>query len=172
MMQQTPNTASQERVRVRYVLTGACLPAYSGRAVHAIVPMYQQNGSPTTIKSLIEQFRTNWPADMKELSESIANVPIRVLKAGRLLNDDDVLEQLLSETEKQTCRVTAEETVGDDAEELQKPSVLMHMVIQKNRPPVVEENTKKEKSKTSANSDGDNSGEGREVKKSSCCCVM
>jgi hypothetical protein len=160
-----------DRVRVRYVLTGACLPAYSGRVVHAIVPMTQSDGTPTTIGCLIQQFRANWPADMKELANSIAEAPIRVLKTGRVLNDDDVFEQQLSSAEKDSCRVSADETIGDHTEELQKPSVVMHMVIQKNRPPV-EEKSKKEKSKSATNSDGGNSGEGREVKKNSCCCVM
>lgn len=160
-----------DRVRVRYVLTGACLPAYSGRVVHAIVPMNQPDGSPTTVGCLIAQFRTNWPADMSELAASIASVPIKVLKTGRVLNDDDVFQQQLSANEKETCCVSADETVGDHAEELQKPSVVMHMVIQKNRP-VPEEKAKKEKSKSSTNSDAGNSGEGREVKKNSCCTVM
>ncbi|KPA78379.1 hypothetical protein ABB37_06496 [Leptomonas pyrrhocoris] len=160
-----------DRVRVRYVLTGACLPAYSGRVVHAIVALHQPDGAPTRIGGLIEQFRANWPADMRELADSIAAVPIKVLKTGRVLNDEDVFEQQLSAAEKETCRVSAEETIGDHAEELQKPSVVMHMVIQKNRPPV-EEKSKKEKAKSSANSDGGNSGEGREAKKNSCCCVM
>ncbi|KAK7196743.1 Ubiquitin-2 like Rad60 SUMO-like [Novymonas esmeraldas] len=161
-----------DRVRVRYVLTGACLAAYSGRVVHAIVPLRQPDGSATTVETLKAQFRVNWPAEMKELADSIVESPIRVLKTGRVLNDGDVLEQQLTATERETCLVPAEETVGEAAEEMQKPSVLMHMVIQKTRPPPAEEKSKKEKNKASSTSDGGNSGDAHEVRKDSCCCVM
>ncbi|KPI84788.1 hypothetical protein ABL78_6171 [Leptomonas seymouri] len=159
-----------ERVRVRYVLTGACLTAYSGRVVHAIVPMYQPDATPTTVGCLIKEFRSSWPADMKELADSIADAPIRVLKTGRVLNEDDIFQQQLSSAEKDTCRVAANEAIGDHTEELQKPSVVMHMVIQKNHPP--QKSKAKEKAKSSSNSDGGNSAEGRGMKKNSCCCAM
>ncbi|AYU78662.1 Ubiquitin-2 like Rad60 SUMO-like, putative [Leishmania donovani] len=160
-----------ERVRIRYVLTGACPFTYSGRVVHDFVALKQPNGCDTTIEMVKAQFRSNWPADMKELAERISESGIRVLKAGRVLNDGDSLTRHLTASEREACLVSGDTKVGDTNDEMQKPSVLVHMVIQGNRAPPAE-NSKREKHKVSSTPEGGNSGEGHEVKKDSCCCVM
>lgn len=159
-----------ERVRIRYVLTGACPSTYSGRVVHDFVALKQPNGCDTTIEMVKERFRSNWPADVKELAESISESGIRVLKAGRVLNDHDSLMRHLTASERKACLVSGDTKVGDTNDEMQKPSVLMHMVIQGNRAPL--ENSRKEKHKVSSTPEGGNSNEGHEMKKDSCCCVM
>ncbi|CAM38970.1 conserved hypothetical protein [Leishmania braziliensis MHOM/BR/75/M2904] len=160
-----------ERARVRYVLTGACPVAYSGRVLHTYVQLRQPDGSATRIDTLKTNFCTNLAADMKDLAESIPAVRIRVLKAGRVLSDSDSLLQHLTPAEMETCLASADETAGDANGMLQKPSVLVHIVFQKQPPPPVE-NPNKEKNKGSNTAEGGNSGEGHEAKKDSCCCVM
>lgn len=167
-MSKSPAIA-MERVRIRYVLTGACPSTYSGRVVHGSVPLMQPNGCETTIEMVKAQFRSNWPDDMKELAGRISNSGIRVLKAGRVLNDGDSLTGHLTLSERKACLVSSDTNVGDANDETQKPSVLIHMVIQGNRASPAENS--KEKSKVSTTAEGGN-GEGHEVKKDSCCCVM
>ncbi|GET88438.1 hypothetical protein, conserved [Leishmania tarentolae] len=159
-----------ERVRIRYVLTGACPSTYSGRVVQSLVALKQPNGTDTTIEMLKAQLRSHWPEDMKELAECISDSRIRVLKAGCVLNDGDSLAQHLTASEREACLVSGDTTAGDANDEIQQPSVLMHVVIQGNRAPQAEDS--KEKSKMSSTLEGGNSGEGHEVKKDSCCCVM
>ncbi|KAG5479509.1 hypothetical protein LSCM1_04775 [Leishmania martiniquensis] len=162
---------AMQRVRVRCVLTGACTPIYSGRVVHATVPLLQADGSAMTIEGMKSHLCSNWPSEMSEMADVIKGSQICVLKAGRALNDSDFLEKCLTTAEQEMCVVSAAETSEERKAALEKPSVLLHLVIQKNRTWPVD-NSKKEKSKSGGATEGGNSGEGHEVKKDSCCCVM
>ncbi|KAG5502523.1 hypothetical protein JIQ42_05404 [Leishmania sp. Namibia] len=160
-----------QRVRVRCVLTGACMPVYSGRVVQATIPLQQADGSATTIEAMKSQLRSNWPADMSELEDIMGEARICVLKAGCVLKDSDLLEKCLTTAERETCLVSVVETVEERKDALEKPSVLVHLVLQKNRT-LPAETSKREKSKSGSTPEGGNSGEGHEVKKDSCCCLM
>ncbi|KAG5505823.1 hypothetical protein JKF63_05159 [Porcisia hertigi] len=159
------------RVRVRYILTGACPPAYSGCVVQALVPLQQPDGSLTTVETMKTQFCNNCSANMKELGGTISKATIRLLKAGCVLDDKDFFEHHLTATEKKTCLAQAGETVGDSVTDAQKPSVVMHMVVQKNRVLLVKI-PKREKNKVSSTSESGNIGEGHNLKKDSCCSVL
>lgn len=151
-------------------MTGACLPAYSGRVVHAAVPLQQPDGRQTTMGDVKEYFRCHWPKDLRELADSVAAAPIKVLKTGRVVEDQAILEDQLTASEKAACIEGPDEVAGGRAEEAQRPSVVFHMVVQR-MPVAASQKTKKGK-ESNTFAEGNASNEGREVKKDSCCCFM
>ncbi|EAN90860.1 hypothetical protein C3747_117g57 [Trypanosoma cruzi] len=116
-------------VLVRFVLSGACYPAYSGRQLQLEVPLIQENGSSTTTTDLKRQIRREWPSDLSEMQEIIKTVEMKILRTGKLLADGTPLRSVLSSTEAQECSVN----VGAGAKNGDEPrSVLMHLVFQRN----------------------------------------
>ncbi|ORC84166.1 uncharacterized protein TM35_000481270 [Trypanosoma theileri] len=147
-------------VRVRFVLSGACHPSYSGRQMQLEVPLVQPNGNPTTTADIKEMIRNNWPSDLPEMRDSINTTDMKILRTGNLLADNTQLQNILSPAETHDCSVSS--AAPRDGEE--PKSVLMHLVFQKNRT-----TTKREK-------DNNKSSTGKKKDSgpsdSSCCSLM
>ncbi|KEG11522.1 hypothetical protein DQ04_02541110 [Trypanosoma grayi] len=116
-------------VRVRFVLSGACHPSYSGRQVQLEVPLAQENGAPTTTAHIKSLIRRDWPSDLSEMRDTINTAELKILKTGNLLADDTPLRSVLTAAEAQDCRLDAPSAPQDGEE---PKSVLMHLVLQKN----------------------------------------
>nr|CCC93266.1 conserved hypothetical protein [Trypanosoma congolense IL3000] len=115
-------------IRTRFILTGACLPSYSGKQVQLTFPLESESGEPTTTADMKDLIRRQWPENMSEMKNVVESTEMRVLKGGNLLSDDVQIRSVLTATELSECSV-ATDGEGDKPEEDQK-SVLMHLVFQ------------------------------------------
>ncbi|RNF22114.1 uncharacterized protein Tco025E_03276 [Trypanosoma conorhini] len=115
-------------VRVRLVLSGACYPAYSGRQLQLQVPIFRDDGSPMTTMDLKSQIRREWPSDLSEMQEAIKTVEMKILRTGKLLQDDASLRSVITSTEMQDCSVSAGTPKRNDEE---PKWLLMHLVFQR-----------------------------------------
>ncbi|EAN77471.1 DUF2407 ubiquitin-like domain containing protein, putative [Trypanosoma equiperdum] len=119
-------------VRIRFILTGACPPSYSGKQVQLNFPLEDENGAPTTTAHLKQLIRTQWPENMSEMKEVVEKTEMRVLKTGNLLSDDTQIRSVLTATELSECSINPSAEGSGRADEDQK-SVLMHLVFQSNQ---------------------------------------
>ncbi|KAH9597608.1 UBL3-like [Trypanosoma melophagium] len=147
-------------VRVRFVLSGACHPSYSGRQMQLEVPLVQANGNPTTTADIKEMIRKNWPIDLPEMRDTINSTDMKILRTGNLLADETQLQNILSPAETYDCSVSS--AAPRDGEE--PKSVLMHLVFQKNQTTTKRE---KESSKLYTGKKKDSG-----PRDNSCCCTM
>lgn len=173
-------------MNVRFVITGSCHVSYSGRQIQLVIPVNQPGGSATTVADVEEQVRRDWPKELNEMADTIPTIGMRILKTGRVLAASDAFAAQLTTTERAECEASS--VAGKTKEEIEKSSILMHVVFQKERlppepkPAAVTASPKETKpSNQPATASGgavaSSSGEaadssGREVTSDSCCCAM
>ncbi|KAH8616644.1 putative Ubiquitin 2 like Rad60 SUMO like [Trypanosoma vivax] len=119
-------------IRLRFVISGACLPSFSGRQLLLTVPLQQEDESPTTTRDLKNFIRENWPESMSEMKETVGTSELKVLKTGNLLSDESVLRDCFTATELGECGV--DPGAADEMGEEDQKRVLMHLVFQRNCP--------------------------------------
>ncbi|RNF01693.1 hypothetical protein TraAM80_06816 [Trypanosoma rangeli] len=119
---------SGDTIRVRFVLSGACYPGYSGRQLQMQVPIVRKDGSPMKTMDLKSQIRREWPSDLSEMQETIKTIEMKILRTGKLLPDDTPLRSVITTTEMQDCSVSAGTPNPHDEEQ---KWLLMHLVFQR-----------------------------------------
>lgn len=122
-------------VNIRFVLTGACHP-YSGRQVLFAFPLMSE-ALPTKVTDMKAIIRRCWPAgELPQVTGKINSIGLRILKNGKLLDDEDSLRNILSAQEQHDSSTQAHTwgTGFDDSTQTVSNTVLMHLVFQ-NAPP-------------------------------------
>ncbi|CCW62919.1 unnamed protein product [Phytomonas sp. EM1] len=162
-------------VNVRFVLTGACYEAYSGKQFHLDVPFLQPDGSRGTVADLRAQVRNEWPSDFPEMAETIKSIQMKFLKMGRLLKDTDIIEEQVMPSSPATGEDA--ENRPSDANEGEGGSLLLHIVFQDPERSLQASNSEiKGESATSDPQRGDShqsaGDQTREAKSNGCCHVM
>jgi hypothetical protein len=123
---------------------------------------------PTKVADMKTIIRRCWPAgELPQVTGTINSIGLRILKNGKLLDEEDVLKNVLSPQEQQDSSTQAHTwgTGFDDSTQTVSNTVLMHLVFQNAPPPrpvsTTSRDTPEPKRRASVESD------------SSCgCCVM